>query len=48
MVKEEFGYYLPHLLLKRSKRIKKVRFEKLINEKYKVQDTLTFKISDFL
>ncbi len=48
MVKEEFGYYLPHLLLKRSKRIKKVRFEKLINEKYKVQDTVTFKISDFL
>ncbi|KKM21091.1 hypothetical protein LCGC14_1638900, partial [marine sediment metagenome] len=48
MVKEEFGYYLPYLLLKRSKRIKKIGFEKLINEDYKVQDTITFKIANYV
>ncbi|KKN56232.1 hypothetical protein LCGC14_0574390 [marine sediment metagenome] len=48
MVKEEFGFFLPYLILKRSKRIKKVSFEKLINEKYKIQDILTFKTSDSL
>ena len=47
-VNEEFGYYLPYLLLKRSKRIKTVRFERLLDEKYKIQDTLTLKTTDYL
>jgi len=47
MVKEEFGYYLPYLILKRSKRIKKVRLEKLLDDRYKIQDTLTFKTTDY-
>ena len=47
-VKGEFGYYLPYLLLKRSKKIKKVRFERLLDEKYKIQDTLTIKAIDYL
>ncbi len=47
-VKEEFGYYLPYLLLKRSKKIKKVRFERLLDENYKIQDTLTIKTTDYL
>ncbi len=46
-VKEEFGYYLPYLLLKRSKRIKTVKFEKLLNEQYKIQDMLTIKVNDY-
>ncbi len=47
-VKEEFGYYLPYLLLKRSKKIKKVRFERLLDENYRIQDTLTIKGTDYL
>ena len=41
LVKEEFGYYLPYLILKRSKRIKKVRSEKVLDDKYKVKDIIT-------
>ncbi|KKM00177.1 hypothetical protein LCGC14_1807010 [marine sediment metagenome] len=48
MVKEEFGFFLPYLILKKSKRIKKVSFEKLLDEKYKIQDTLTLKTKDYL
>ena len=47
-VKEEFGYYLPYLLLKRSKKIKKVRFERILDENYRIQDTLTIKGTDHL
>jgi len=47
-VKEEFGYYLPYLLLKRSKKIKKMRFERLLDESYKIQDTLTIKVADYV
>ncbi|KKL22724.1 hypothetical protein LCGC14_2432590 [marine sediment metagenome] len=47
MIKEEFGYFLPYLILKRSKRIKNVSFGKLIDEEYKIQETLTFKTTDF-
>ncbi len=46
-VKEEFGYYLPHLLLKRSKKIKRVRFERLLDDKYRIQDTLIIKAADY-
>ncbi|MFX1349470.1 MAG: competence protein CoiA family protein [Promethearchaeota archaeon] len=48
LVEEEFGYFLPYLILKRSKRIKKVRFGKTINENYNVQEVLTFKTTDYL
>ena len=47
-VKERFGYFLPYLLLKRSKRIKKVIFEKLLDENYKIQDVITIKKSDYV
>ncbi|MFW9998911.1 MAG: hypothetical protein ACFE9Q_11385 [Candidatus Hodarchaeota archaeon] len=30
LVKEEFGYFLPYLLLKKSRRIKKVKFGKTL------------------
>ena len=49
LVREEFGYFLPYLILKRSKKkIKKVRFERLLDEKYNVQDTLVMRTSDYL
>ncbi len=47
-VKGEFGYYLPYLLLKKSKKIKKVRFERLLNENYKIQDMITVKVGDYM
>lgn len=47
-VKEEFGYYLPYLLLKRSKKIKKLGFERLLDETYKIQDCLTLKVADYM
>lgn len=47
MVKEEFGYYLPYLILKRSKRIKKAKFERLLDKRYQIQDILTIKASDY-
>jgi len=48
LVREEFGHYLPYLLLKRSKRIKKARFERLLDEKYNIQDTIIVNISDYI
>ena len=48
MVKEEFGYYLPYLLLKKSRRIMKVKFERLLNENYENQDTITVRTSDYV
>ena len=48
MVKEEFGFFLPYLILKRSKRIKKVSFEKVINNDFKIRDMVAFKTSDFV
>ena len=46
-VKEQFGYYLPYLLLKRSKKIRKVRFERILDDHYRIQDTLTIKVADY-
>ncbi len=48
VVKEEFGYYLPYLLLKRSRRIKKRKFEILLDEKYKIQNMITIRSSDYI
>lgn len=47
-IKPEFGYYLPYLLLKQSKNIRKVAFEKILNKNYKVQDTIVVNISDYI
>ena len=44
LVKEEFGYYLPYLILKRSKRIKKLRFERVLDDTFQIKDMLTIKI----
>ncbi len=49
LVHEEFGYFLPYSILKRSKkRIKRVRFERKLDNNYNIQDTIVIKISDFL
>ncbi|GAH57975.1 unnamed protein product [marine sediment metagenome] len=48
LVREEFGYFLPYLILKRSKRIKKVRFERLLDENYNLQDTICVRIYDYV
>ncbi len=49
MVGEEFGYFLPYLILKRSKKkIKKVRFERLLDENYNIQDTIVVRTIDYL
>ena len=48
LVREEFGYFLPYLILKRSKRIKKVRFERLLDDKYNLQDSICVRISDYV
>ncbi len=48
VVKEEFGYFLPYLLLKRSRRIKKRQFERLLDEKYNIQNTITIRSSDYI
>lgn len=47
-VKNRYGFYLPHLLLKKSKKIKKVNIEKLLDEKYNIHDVITVRISDYL
>lgn len=49
LVKEEFGYFLPYLILKRSKKkIKRVKFERLLDENYKIQDTIVVRTSDYV
>jgi len=47
-VKERYGFHLPHLLLKKSNKIKKVKIEKLFDEKYIINDVMTIRISDYL
>lgn len=47
-VKNRYGYYLPHLMLKKSKKIKKVNIDKLLDEKYNLHDVITVRISDYL
>jgi len=46
-VKEQFGYFLPYLILKKSKRIKKIKFERLLDKKYNIQDTISIRVSDY-
>lgn len=48
LVQEEFGYFLPYLILKRSKTIKKRRFERLQDENYNIQDTIVITIADYI
>jgi competence CoiA-like predicted nuclease len=48
LVKEEYGYYLPYLILKRSRKINKIKFGKTIDEKYKVRELITFRTTDYL
>lgn len=47
-VKDRFGSYLSRLLLKNSSRIKKIRYEKVLDERYNIQEVLTVRISDYL
>ena len=46
-VKEQFGYFLPYLILTRSKRIKKIKFERLLDKNYNIQDTISIRVSDY-
>jgi len=43
-----YGFHLPHLLLKRSQKIKKVNIEKLFDENYNINEVITIQISDFI
>ncbi len=47
-VKGRYGFHLPYLLLKKSKKIKKEKTEKLLDDNYKIQDVITVRISDYL
>ncbi len=47
-VKGRYGFHLPHLIIKKSKKIKKVNVEKLIDDNYNIQDVITVRISDYL
>jgi hypothetical protein len=47
LVKERFGYYLPYLILKRSMKINKVKFERILDENYNLQDTITINSCPF-
>ncbi|UCD02158.1 MAG: hypothetical protein JSV23_03850 [Promethearchaeota archaeon] len=47
-VKERYGFYLPYLLLKKSKKIKRVKIERLLGENYNINDVMTIRISDYL
>lgn len=47
-VKARYGLYLPHLLLKKSKTIKKLNLEKFFDENYNIKYKITVQISDYL
>ena len=47
-VKGRYGFHLPHLIIKKSKKIKKEKVEKLIDDNYNIQDVITVRISDYL
>lgn len=47
-VKKQYGFHLPHLLLKKSKKIKKIKIEKLLDEKNNICDLISVRISDYL
>ena len=48
LVKGEYGYFLPYLILKRSRKIKKVKFGKTVDERYNVQEILTLRTTDYM
>ncbi len=47
-VKNQYGFHLPHLILKKSKKIKKISIIKLLDDKYNIHDVITVRISDYL
>ena len=47
-VKARYGFHLPHLLLKKSRAIKKVNVEKQLDENYNIRHMITIQISDYL
>lgn len=47
-VEERFGYFLPHLLIKKSRKIKKLGIEKVVDNKWHIHECITIKISDYL
>ena len=47
-VKDKYGFHLPHLIIKKSRKIKKVNVKKLIDDNYNIQDVITVRISDYL
>ena len=47
-VKGKYGSHLPHLIIKKSKKIKKVNIDKLIDDNYNIQNIITVRISDYL
>ena len=47
-VKNRYGFHLPHLLLKKSKKIKKEKTQRLLDDSYNIQDVVFVRISDYL
>ena len=47
-VEKRFGFFLPYLILKKSRKIKKIKVEKVLDDKYAIQDVISIKISDYL
>ena len=43
-----YGFHLPHLILKKSKNVKKIEIRKLLDDKYNIHEVITVRISDFL
>ncbi|MFX1600697.1 MAG: competence protein CoiA family protein [Promethearchaeota archaeon] len=47
-IKNRYGFYLPHLLLKKSNKIKRISLEKQFDENYNFKDLIKVHISDYL
>lgn len=47
-IKNHYGFHLPYLLLKKSNKIKKVNTKRLFVENYRIKETITIKISDYI
>jgi hypothetical protein len=46
-LKVQYGFHLPYLLLKKSRKIKKLNLEKIIDQKYEINEIIRVKVSDY-
>ncbi|NVM38332.1 MAG: hypothetical protein HWN81_22245, partial [Candidatus Lokiarchaeota archaeon] len=47
-VKDRYGFHLAHLIIKKSKKIKKEKTEKLLDNNYNIQEVIRVRISDYI